>query len=146
MRQRSITYWTLFYTAKLYKYNALDARLYTRQGFIFSKQVPMDSAIKGGIKDLTEWALSLSDDRLKSNPRDAEALYNRGITEGLRSRMLSSTVKPPSPSTARHKKRKPPAIIWTNLTKGTEPYGLDIRILKRQAQQEKVCTATIAAR
>jgi hypothetical protein len=32
---------------ELYKYNPLDARLYTRQGFIFSKQVPMDSAIKG---------------------------------------------------------------------------------------------------
>jgi hypothetical protein len=88
----------------------------------------MDSAIKGGIKDLTERALSFSDDRLKSNPRDAEALYNRGITEGLRftylvivehssgsrdfqtcwpsASMVSSNIKPPSPSTARHKKRK----------------------------------------
>jgi len=70
---------------ELYKYNALDTRLYARQGFIFSKQVPMDSAVKGRIKDLTERALSLSDEGLKANPRDPEALYNRGITEGLRS-------------------------------------------------------------
>lgn len=35
---------------ELYKYNALDARLYATRGFIFSKQVPMDSAVKGGIK------------------------------------------------------------------------------------------------
>jgi hypothetical protein len=81
MRQRSIVLDAVLYR-ELYKYNALDARLYTRQGFIFSKQVPMDSAIKGGIKDLSERAWSLSDNRLKSNPRDAEALYNRGITEG----------------------------------------------------------------
>ena len=73
---------------ELYKYNALDTRLYAKQGFIFSKQVPMDSVIKGRIKDLTERALSLSDERLKWNPRDAEALYNRGITEGLRSTYL----------------------------------------------------------
>lgn len=73
---------------ELYKYNALDTRLYARQGFIFSKQVPMDSAVKGRIKELTERALSLSDEGLKANPRDAEALYNRGITEGLRSTYL----------------------------------------------------------
>lgn len=73
---------------ELYKYNALDTRLYARQGFIFSKQVPMDSAVKGRIKDLTERALSLSDEGLKANPRDPEALYNRGITEGLRSTYL----------------------------------------------------------
>lgn len=73
---------------ELYKFNALDTRLYAKQGFIFSKHVPMDSAVKGRIKDLSERALSLSDNRLKSNPRDPEALFNRGITEGLRSTYL----------------------------------------------------------
>jgi tetratricopeptide (TPR) repeat protein len=73
---------------ELYKFNALDTRLYAKQGFIFSKQVSMDSVAKGRIKALSERALSLSDNRLKSNPRDAEALYNRGITEGLRSTYL----------------------------------------------------------
>ncbi|HET9183014.1 MAG TPA: hypothetical protein VFP59_12830 [Candidatus Angelobacter sp.] len=73
---------------ELYKYNALDTRLYARQGYIFSKQVPMDEAVKRRIKDLSERALSLSDNRLKANPRDVQALYNRGITEGLRSTYL----------------------------------------------------------
>jgi tetratricopeptide (TPR) repeat protein len=73
---------------ELYKFNALDTRLYAKQGFIFSKQVSMDSEIKRRIKDLSERALSLSDNRLNSYPRDAEALYNRGITEGLRSTYL----------------------------------------------------------
>lgn len=74
---------------ELYKCNALDTRLYAKQGFIFSKQVPMDPVSKGRIKDLPERALSLSDNRLKSNPRDAKALYDRGVTEGLRSTYLA---------------------------------------------------------
>lgn len=73
---------------ELYKYNALDTRLYARQGYIFSKQVPMDVAVKRRIKDLSDRALSLSDNRLKVNPRDVQALYDRGITEGLRSTYL----------------------------------------------------------
>lgn len=73
---------------ELYKYNALDTRLYARQGYIFSKQVPLDSGVKRRIKDLSERALSLSDKRLKADPRDLQALYDRGITEGLRSTYL----------------------------------------------------------
>lgn len=73
---------------ELYKYNALDTRLYAKQGSIFSKQVPMDAEVKRRIKNLTDRALSLSDNRLKENPRDVQALYDRGITEGLRSTYL----------------------------------------------------------
>lgn len=74
---------------ELYKYNALDTRLYAKQGYIFSKQVPMDAKVKIRIKGLTERALSLSDNRLKADPRDVQALYDRGITEGLRSTYLA---------------------------------------------------------
>lgn len=74
--------------SELYKYNALDTRLYVKQGFVNSKQVPMDPAAKQRIRTLTERALSLSDNRLKEDPRDVQALYNRGITEGLRSTYL----------------------------------------------------------
>lgn len=73
---------------ELYKYNALDTRLYAKQGFLNSKQVPVDSSVKQRIKALTDRAMSLSDNRLKSDPNDVQALYNRGVTEGLRSTYL----------------------------------------------------------
>jgi len=70
---------------ELYRYNALDTRLYSKQGFINSKQVPIDSSLKQRIKELTDESLALSDKRLKADPRDVQALYSRGVTEGLRS-------------------------------------------------------------
>lgn len=71
--------------SELYKYNALDTRLYARQGFVNSKQVPIDALVKQRIKTLTDKALDLSDKRLKADPKDVQALYDRGVTEGLRS-------------------------------------------------------------
>jgi tetratricopeptide (TPR) repeat protein len=70
---------------ELYKNNALDTRLYSKQGFINSKQVPVDSSVKQRIRDLSERALYLSDNRLKTHPEDPPALYNRGVTLGLKS-------------------------------------------------------------
>jgi tetratricopeptide (TPR) repeat protein len=70
---------------ELYRYNALDTRLYSKQGFINSKQVPIAPSIKVRIKKLTDESLELSDNRLKADPRDVQALYSRGVTEGLRS-------------------------------------------------------------
>ena len=70
---------------ELYKNNALDTRLYSKQGFINSKQVPVDSSVKQRIRDLSERALYLSDNRLKAHPEDPQALYNRGVTLGLKS-------------------------------------------------------------
>jgi len=70
---------------ELYRYNALDTRLYSKQGFINSKQVPIDSLTKQRIKDLTDQSLMLSDKRLRLDPKDVQALYSRGVTEGLRS-------------------------------------------------------------
>lgn len=70
---------------ELYRYNALDTRLYSKQGFINSKQVPIDASIKQRIKELTDKSLALSEKRLKADPKDVQALYSRGVTEGLRS-------------------------------------------------------------
>lgn len=73
---------------ELYKYNALDTGLYTKQGFVTSKQVPLEASAKNQIRDLSERALSASEKRLKSDPKDVEALYARGTTEGIRATYL----------------------------------------------------------
>ncbi len=87
MRQRSITYWTPFSTASFTSTTHLT-RAFTPRGGSYSVNKSQWIQRSKGVSRATERALSLSDDRLKSNPRDAEALYNRGITEGLRSTYL----------------------------------------------------------
>jgi len=74
---------------QLYRYNALDTRLYTKQRFLSSKQVPIEPATKKQLLALVERAIAASDKRLKSNPRDVQALYCRGVAEGLRSTYLT---------------------------------------------------------
>jgi len=73
---------------QLYKYNALDTRLYTKQRFLTSKQVPIDGEVRKQLAELTARAMSASDKRLRNDPRDVEALYHRGVTEGLTSTYL----------------------------------------------------------
>jgi tetratricopeptide (TPR) repeat protein len=73
---------------QLHKYNALDTRLYAKQGFITSKQVPVDAATKKQLMDLADRCMEASEKRLRSNPKDVEALYNRGVTEGMRATYL----------------------------------------------------------
>lgn len=74
--------------SELYKYNALDTRLYAKEGFLTSKQVPLSTSTKSHIKELADRAMSLSENRLKSDPNDVQALYNRGTTEGIRATYL----------------------------------------------------------
>jgi tetratricopeptide (TPR) repeat protein len=74
---------------QLYKYNALDTRLYTKQRFLSSKQVPIEPAAKKQLSELTEQAMAASEKRLRNDPRDVQALYSRGVTEGLRSTYLA---------------------------------------------------------
>lgn len=74
---------------ELYRYNALDTRLYTKQRFLAGKQVPLKPAAKKQLKELVDRAMEVSDKRLKSNPKDVQALYTRGVTEGLRSTYLA---------------------------------------------------------
>ena len=74
---------------QLYRYNALDTRLYSKQRFLTSKQVPIEPATKKQFFALAQRAIAVSDKRLKSNPRDVQALYCRGVTEALRSTYLT---------------------------------------------------------
>src|SRR5215467_15975553 len=74
---------------QLYKYNALDTRLYTKQRFLTSKQVPIEPATRKQLAELTDQAMAASEKRLRADPRDVQALYSRGVTEGLRSTYLA---------------------------------------------------------
>jgi Tetratricopeptide repeat len=73
---------------ELYRHGALDTSLYTRQSFINGKQINLDPAVKQQVKGLVDRAMALSEKRLKSNPRDLEALYSRGVTKGLHATYL----------------------------------------------------------
>jgi tetratricopeptide (TPR) repeat protein len=72
-----------------YKYNALDTRLYTKQRFLTSKQVPIEPATRKQLAELVDQAMTASEKRLRKDPRDVQALYSRGVTEGLRSTYLA---------------------------------------------------------
>jgi tetratricopeptide (TPR) repeat protein len=78
---------------ELYKHDALDTSLYTQEGFLNSKQIVLEPAIRQQIKDLAEKALALSEKRLKSNPQDVQGLYARGVTRGLRSTYMGLVEK-----------------------------------------------------
>jgi tetratricopeptide (TPR) repeat protein len=74
---------------ELYKHNALDTRLYTKERFLSSKHVPVDPAMKKRFTELFQQAMAASDKRLRSNPKDVQALYSRGVTQGLESTYLA---------------------------------------------------------
>ena len=74
---------------ELYKHNALDTRLYTKERFLSSKHVPIDPVVKKRFTELFQRALAASDKRLRTNPRDVQALYSRGVTQGLESTYLA---------------------------------------------------------
>ena len=70
---------------ELYRIGALDSELYAKEGFLKSKQYPSDPKTRDRINELTSRALGLSEAKLKANPNDVDALYQRGVTRGLRS-------------------------------------------------------------
>jgi tetratricopeptide (TPR) repeat protein len=70
---------------ELYRIGALDSELYAKEGFLKSKQYPSDPKTRDRINELTNRALALSEAKLKANPNDVDALYQRGVTRGLRS-------------------------------------------------------------
>jgi tetratricopeptide (TPR) repeat protein len=69
---------------ELYRIGALDSELYAKEGFLTSKQYPIDPKTKESIKQLMDRALVLSEGKLKANPNDVDALYARGVTRGLK--------------------------------------------------------------
>ncbi len=69
---------------ELYRTGALDTELYSKNGFLTSKQFPIDPKIQAQIKSLMERAFQLEEVRLKANPNDVDALYARGVTRATR--------------------------------------------------------------
>ncbi|MGZ4814020.1 MAG: tetratricopeptide repeat protein [Terriglobales bacterium] len=74
---------------EMYRIGALDSELYAKEGFLHSKQFPTDPKIREEVKQLTDRALELEDDRLKKNADDVDALYSRGSTRGLKSTWMA---------------------------------------------------------
>ncbi len=62
---------------------ALDAELYLGTEFLHAKRVMVDADARTRIQELAKQALRLSDERLKTNPDDVDALYARGVTRSL---------------------------------------------------------------
>lgn len=74
---------------EMYRIGALDSELYAKEGFLHSKQFPIDPKVRDEVKQLTDRALQLEDDRLKKNPNDVDALYARGSTRGLKATYMA---------------------------------------------------------
>jgi tetratricopeptide (TPR) repeat protein len=71
---------------ELYRIGALDTELYSGDSFLTKKQfAPTDPKVTARVKELSDRAFGLEETRLKTNPNDADALYARGVTRGLRS-------------------------------------------------------------
>src|SRR3954470_20475539 len=64
---------------ELYRIGALDSELYAKEGFLASKQYPVDPKVKERISGLIERSLELSETKLKANGDDVDALYTRGV-------------------------------------------------------------------
>ncbi len=69
---------------ELYRIGALDTELYAKNGFLTSKQFPIDPKTKERILSLMDQSLKLSEARLKKNSDDVDALYSRGVVRGYR--------------------------------------------------------------
>lgn len=69
---------------ELYRLSALDTTLYADDGFLTGKPLPGDPDVKKLIMENAENAIRLSDERLKEDASDVDALYARGVTKGYR--------------------------------------------------------------
>jgi tetratricopeptide (TPR) repeat protein len=74
---------------EMYRIGALDTELYAKEGFLHSKQFPIDPKIRDQVTQLETRALELEEDRLKKNPNDVDALYSRGATRGLKATWMA---------------------------------------------------------
>lgn len=78
---------------ELYRAGALDTSLYSNNSFLNRRQFPIDPAARERIRQLTERALQLSEARLRSDPKDVDALYARGVTRSLRATYIGLVEK-----------------------------------------------------
>ncbi len=70
---------------ELYRIGALDTETYASDSFISKKNLrPLDPKVQEQIRQLSDQALALEEAQLQQNPNNADALYARGVTRGLR--------------------------------------------------------------
>jgi tetratricopeptide (TPR) repeat protein len=74
---------------ELYRVGALDTSLYSSNNFLVKKKFPFDPKVSVQVKELTDRALALSEQRLAQDPHDVQALYARGLTRGLRAEYMA---------------------------------------------------------
>lgn len=79
---------TLF--RELYRLDLLDTTFYANDGFLTGKHpVPEDPNARDLINSLAEKTVTLSEERLKKNPRDTNALFARGWARSLKAAYLA---------------------------------------------------------
>ena len=69
---------------ELYRAGVLDSSVYSSDTFLSKRRAEVPPKAQKRIQELMARATELSEARLRSNPKDAEALYSRGVTRGLR--------------------------------------------------------------
>jgi tetratricopeptide (TPR) repeat protein len=75
---------------ELYRQDLLDTTYYAHDSFLTSKRnVPVPQPIRDRIESLTNQAVALADQQIKSNPNDANAYFARGYARGMHSAFIT---------------------------------------------------------
>ena len=74
---------------ELYRVGALDTSLYSSNSFVTKKKFDFDPKVKDRVNELVARAFTLSEQRLKADANDVQALYTRGNTRGMRATYLA---------------------------------------------------------
>jgi tetratricopeptide (TPR) repeat protein len=75
---------------ELYNQDLLDTTYYAHDSFLTAKrEVDVPASTRQRIEDLTNQAIALCDQRLKANPRDADAYFERGYARGLHAAFIT---------------------------------------------------------
>jgi len=74
---------------ELYRVGALDTSLYASNSFVTKKKFGFDAKWKERFAELMGHSMALSEQRLKSDAHDVQALYTRGITRGMKATYLA---------------------------------------------------------
>lgn len=115
----------------LYESRRLQSSLYNSESFYSSGEDKVDRKIVTEFRSLTRDAKRLSEARLKQNPKDVEALYWLGATEGLKAsfeaaveRRHFAALKDGDDSVDHHREvlKLDPTFIDANLTAGLYEY------------------------
>jgi hypothetical protein len=75
---------------ELYRQDLLDTTYYAHDSFLTSKRnVPVPQDVRDRIESLTNSAVALCDQQIKSNPNDANAYFARGYARGMHAAFIT---------------------------------------------------------